>query len=402
MTNLFEDNAALKQLIRSKIQASANHRISFAEYMAAVLYMPEQGYYAQADMQLGPQGDFITSAHLGCDFGELLAEQLAEIWQRLGYPKPFNLVEMGPGQGLIADQILSYLQRHYSDCWAALDYVLVETSAALMAVQQSRLRSWQDQGVPIQWRSLSEISAESIVGCVFSNELVDALPVHRVRLTDSGLQEVYVTLSKDELGFEDTLGELSTPRLADYFEQVGIALTPETYPVGYCTEVNLAALDWLSATASKIKQGALITIDYGYPAHRYYGRSRTQGTLQCYYQHSHHNDPYRFVGHQDITAHVDFTALEKQGEICGLKTLGLTQQGLFLMALGLGDRLTALAEVTATDPASFNAALRRRDSLHRLIDPMGLGNFWVLVQSKGFPLSGDLTPLKGLTVPPLH
>ncbi|MEO0537963.1 MAG: class I SAM-dependent methyltransferase [Cyanobacteria bacterium P01_A01_bin.123] len=401
MTVQIEDNAALRHLIRTKIQGSPEQRISFAEYMAMVLYEPQEGYYTRAGVDLGPKGDFITSAHLGCDFGELLAEQFAEIWQRLGRPQPFAVVELGAGQGLIADQGLAYLQRHYPDCLAVLNYTLVETSAELIAVQQQRLKCWQDQGVAIQWRSLAEIFPESIVGCVFSNELVDAFPVHRVQLTDSGLQEVYVTLTEDGLGFQDTLGELSTPRLADYFDRVGIALTPDIYPVGYCTEVNLAALDWLSAIASKIKQGVLITIDYGYPAHRYYGRSRIQGTLQCYYRHSHHNDPYRFMGHQDITAHVDFTALENQGEICGLAPLGMTQQSLFLMALGLGDRLTALAEITATDPASINAALQRRDSLHRLIDPMGVGNFWVLVQGKGFPLSGDSAPLKGLTVPPL-
>ena len=196
------------------------------------------------------------------------------------------------------------------------------------------------------------------------------------------------------------MGELSTSRLQHYFDLVKIEISPDRYPDGYRTEVNLAALDWLETVCDRIQQGYLLTIDYGYPAERYYSPYRDQGTLQCYYRHAHHSNPYTHVGQQDITAHVDFTALENQGERCGLQTLGTTQQAMFLMALGLGDRIANLSNADETDSYSLRELLRRRQALHDLMNPMGLGNFGVLVQGKGL---GDIAQraLKGLTVPPL-
>ncbi|MGC8714963.1 MAG: SAM-dependent methyltransferase, partial [Leptodesmis sp.] len=163
----------------------------------------------------------------------------------------------------------------------------------------------------------------------------------------------------------------------------------------YQTEVNLAALEWMAAVASRLQRGYVLTIDYGYSSDRYYNPVRSQGTLQCYYQHRHHSDPYRYVGQQDITAHVDFTALQKQGERWGLDTLGFTKQGLFLMALGLGDRIAALSQSTATDAKTIQDILFRRDALQRLVDPTGLGNFGVLIQSKGVPTDQLLQGLAG-------
>jgi len=179
------------------------------------------------------------------------------------------------------------------------------------------------------------------------------------------------------------------------------------YPEGYRSEVNLAALDWLNTVAKRLQRGFLLTIDYGYPATRYYLPSRHQGTLQCYYRHQHHDDPYLYVGHQDITAHVDFTALERQGELCDLHRVGFTQQGLFLMALGLGDRIADLSRVN--DPQGQAIAgvqdvmtiMQRRQALHQLMNPMGLGGFGVLIQCKGLTTQERQHSLKGLSVPPL-
>ena len=145
----------------------------------------------------------------------------------------------------------------------------------------------------------------------------------------------------------------------------------------------------------------MLTVDYGYAAERYYSPARSQGTLQCYYQHSHHSNPYIHVGNQDITAHVDFTALERHGERYGLTTVGFTQQGLFLMALGLGDRIAELSQLSPSSELSMNDILRRRDALHALINPMGLGNFGVLVQSKGLTDREQLVVPKGLDIPPI-
>ena len=198
-----------------------------------------------------------------------------------------------------------------------------------------------------------------------ANELVDALPVHLVELHHGHLKEVWVNYAPEK-GFTTVLADISIGQLADYFEFVGIDFR-SGYAEGYRTEVNLAALDWLAQIERKLKRGYLLTIDYGYTAQRYYSPARKEGTLQCYYQHSHHNDPFIHIGEQDITAHVDFTALEKQGEKLGLEKLGFLQQGLFLMALGLGDRLATLAQPDKAQPATGKdpATLHPLQSLYR-------------------------------------
>ncbi|MGB3138644.1 MAG: class I SAM-dependent methyltransferase [Nodosilinea sp.] len=390
-------NSELYEVLRDRIRQSPGDRISFADFMELALYHPQGGYYTTKEAVLGFEGDFVTSAHLGHDFGELLAAQFAEMWAHLGRPAPFPLIEMGAGQGLVAADILGTLQNRFADCFAALSYQIVERSDRLQATQAQRLEPWAER---VAWIGLEEIPDDSITGCFFSNELVDALPVHQVVVTEAGLQEVYVTLgSRTDDSLKEAAAAPSTPRLADYFTFVGIDLNDPQYASGYRTEVHLAALDWMKTVATKLHRGYVLTIDYGYPASRYYNRARAQGTLQCYYQHAHHDNPYSHLGHQDITAHVNFTALERQGEVCGLETLGATQQAMFLMALGLGDRIAALGQIQASDPATVNLAIQRRDKLHQLINPMGLGNFVVLVQGKS--LSSKAKTLKGLTVPPM-
>ncbi|WP_026100151.1 class I SAM-dependent methyltransferase [Fortiea contorta] len=391
-------NPALCLAIANHIADSPQQRITFAEYMDMVLYNPEHGYYSSA-VKLGLKGgDFFTSVHLGADFGELLAVQFAQMWEILERPVPFFLVEMGAGQGLLATHILTYHQRHHPDLFAILEYVIVEKSPTLRQEQQQRLRD-----LPVRWCNLEDIPPNSITGCFFSNELVDAFPVHQFTLIGGELREIYVTvqkkgenlLSQSTPSFIEVTGEASTPRLAEYFDLVGIDLTQSVYEEGYRSEINLAALDWLSIVADRLQSGYVLTIDYGYPASRYYNPRRSQGTLQCYYQHRHHHNPYVNIGQQDITAHVDFTALEKWGDRCGLNLVGLTQQGLFLMVLGLSQRIAALSH----QQQSLSQLLQRREALHQLIDPSGLGSFGVLVQSKGLTQKQISQPLKGLTVP---
>jgi SAM-dependent MidA family methyltransferase len=313
---------------------------------------------------------------------------------------------MGAGQGLIVQDVLRYLHRHHFECFEALEYLIVEKSPAMIAAQQQRLQKLVDSWGRLSWKTWDEIPPHSLVGCCFSNELVDAFPVHQIAIQDGQLQEIYVTLSTEDAAnpfhFTEVVAEPSTPTLKEYFELIGLDVSAARYPNGYRSEVNLAALDWMDTVADRLQTGYLLTLDYGYPAHRYYSSTRSQGTLQCYYQHAHHSDPYVAIGRQDITAHVDFTALEKQGERCGLQTVGFTQQGLFLMALGLGDRIAALSHQSEADPAqSLSDILRRRESLHALINPLGLGNFGVLIQSKGLNDTQRQQALKGLTVPPM-
>ncbi len=396
-----DSNPALGNLIAQQIAESSQQRLTFAAYMDLALYQPQYGYYATNAAAIGAKGDFFTSPHLGADFGELLAEQFVQMWEIMQRPTPFTLVEMGAGQGLLAVDILRYLQHHHPTFVRSLEYIIVERSAALIAEQQRQALSLKDLDVQLRWSSLEALPSRSIVGCFFSNELVDALPVHQISLVAGKLQEVYVTATQGEYDtpqFGEVTGELSTPRLAAYFERIGIALTAQSYPDRYRSEVNLAALDWLQTVADRLQRGYVLTIDYGYTSARYYSPTRSQGTLQCYYQHTHHSNPYIHLGQQDITAHVDFTALEQQGEECGLKRVGFTQQSLFLMALGLGDRMAALGQSTASTVQDIQAVLRQRDALHLLINPMGLGNFGVLVQAKGLTSSESVHSLRGLTL----
>lgn len=367
--------------------------------MDLALYHPEWGYYSTQAAQMGHRGDFVTAVHLGADFGELLATQLLECWQILGCPQPYMLIEMGAGQGLLAQQILDYLQQIAPDCYTVLEYGIVERSSMLKSLQQQRLAPH-----PVTWFTWDEIPTDSIVGCCFSNELVDAFPVHWVEVQSGELWEVYVTASTHpDRVFSEVLGEPSTPALSDYFQELQLPLT--AYESGYRTEVNLAARDWIHTVCDRIHRGYLITIDYGYSAQRYYSPRRQQGTLQCYCQHAHHSDPLYKVGEQDITAHVNFTAIEQWGKAVGVETLGFIEQALFLMALGLGDRIAALSQETAQDQMAtafcqdLAPRLQRRQFLHSLIDPFGMGNFGVLLQSKGLTTTHEHHRLKGLTVP---
>ena len=398
-SNINDSNPELCALISERIAASPQQRITFAEYMDLALYHPQYGYYNGDRPNIGKQGDFITSPHWSADFAEVLGEQFVEMWQILGKPDTFAIVEMGAGRGTFAANVLQYLQQQYSDLFKILEYIIVEISPVLQAEQQQKLTNFKT----VKWCNWDEIANNSIVGCFFSNELVDALPVHQFILEKRQIREIYVAVAAEQneqsgSKFIEVVGELSNPKIAEYFDLVGIDLSASVYADGYRSEVNLAALDWMKTVAEKLQRGYLLTIDYGHPAHRYYNPRRTEGTLQCYYRHRYHSNPYINVGRQDLTAHADFTALEKQGELCGLEMMGFTQQALFLMILGVGDRIASLSanDAQVLDLTTF---LRRREALHQLIDPMGLGGFGVLLQSKGLSTGEKGKKLKGLRVP---
>lgn len=395
-SDINDSNPELCALICERIAASPQQRITFAEYMDLALYHPQHGYYNSDRQSIGKQGDFITSSHWGADFAEVLADQFVEMWEFLDRPFNFAIVEMGAGRGNFAENVLQYLQLQHPDLFHILEYIIVEVSPVLQAEQRQMLTDIKC----VKWCNWDDIVNNSIVGCFFCNELVDALPVHQFILEEGQIREIYVAAEipkneQIEIKFIEVIGEVSTPKIAEYLEFVSIDLSASVYGDGYRSEVNLAALDWMSTVAQKLQRGYLLTIDYGHPAHRYYNPRRREGTLQCYYRHRYHSNPYINVGRQDLTAHVNFTALERQGELCGLDVVGFTQQALFLMALGLGDRIAALS-TSVLDVATL---LRRREALHRAIDPMGLGGFGVLVQCKGLREEEKVRSIKGFTVP---
>ena len=387
----FSNSQALQKILARKIATSADKCISFAEYMELALYHPDYGYYNSGTVAIGKQGDFFTSSSLGKDFGELLGIQFRQMWHHLGCPNPFYVVEMGAGNGELARDILNFFQSEDELFIQSLKYVIVEQSTALIETQQKLLEPFQT--FDLTWKTWAEFADDSIVGCLFSNELVDAFPVHLIIKQSDRLKEIYLGLKEGKL--TETTQPLSSNKIARYFALVDINLLDPQYPDLYRTEVNLNALDWLATISTKLKQGYILTIDYGYTANRYYRPSRDRGTLQCYFQHRRDNNPYVNLGDRDITTHVNFTALERQGERCNLETIGFTQQGLFLMALGIGDRLNELSS------GKFDIAqiFQRRDALHQLINPTGLGGFGVLIQGKN--LTESAKSLTGLTTPPM-
>ncbi|AFY59592.1 class I SAM-dependent methyltransferase [Synechococcus sp. PCC 6312] len=380
----------LPDFLSQALLSAPDQRVTFAEFMERVLYDPTFGYYNRDSAPMGKTGDYLTSPHLSPDFGELVAVQLVQMWQALAQPALFTVVEMGAGQGVLAADILRFCQAEYPDFYQALSYVIIERSERLRETQKNQLRNWAEIDRAI-WRDWGDIPLESVVGCFLSNELVDALPVHRVCWQQGELQEIYVRLNESHNQLTEELGPLSTPGLATYFEFLGLNLTTPPYPDGYRTEVNLAALDWLTAVAHRLAQGFVLTIDYGYPATTYYHPNRSDGTLQAYYQHRHHNNPYIHLGQQDLTAHVDFTTLERWGEQQGLRSLILTHQAPWLMSLGLAERLRQNNQTSG----DINHALRRRAALQQLIDPLGLGGLRVLLQGKG---GKTLQPLRMLAL----
>ncbi|MEM7552531.1 MAG: class I SAM-dependent methyltransferase [Cyanobacteria bacterium P01_A01_bin.84] len=394
-----DSNPALCEAIANRITASPLNRITFAEYMDMVLYHPNHGYYFRKTINLGRGGDYYTSVHLGSDFGELLAVQFIQMWEIMGEPAVFHLVELGAGQGYLAADILRYIQQQQPSLHKALRYIIIEKSPALIDIQQQRLKDWK-----VRWCNIEEIRNNSILGCFFSNELLDALPIHQFEIETGDIKEIYVTTtdylvptaiddSRERSEFVEIKGEPSTLELSMYFDMVDIDI--RNYPDGYRSEVNLNTVELLEVLANKLQRGYILTIDYGYPATRYYNPRRAEGTLQCYWQHHNHNNPYINIGKQDITAHVDFTALEKWGKHYGLTKMGFTQQGLFLMSLGLGERIAALSYAKISVPE----LIQRRDCLQQLLDPLGLGGFGVFVHSKGLLERESSQALKGFIEP---
>ena len=383
------NSQALYKIVSNSIAKNQQSRITFAEYMNLVLYHSDYGYYSSGIVDIGKKGDFFTSVALGKDFGELLAIQLQEMWLKLDCPELFTVVEMGAGNGDLARDILNYWENNHPELINHLQYVIVEKSLSLQQLQQAKLEDFE-QRINIKWQPWEYILDNSLIGCCFSNELIDAFPVHRIAVNGNKLQEIYLTIEPN--GIKEIQDEVSTEDIYRYFDLVGIDFSNIEYPQNYQTEVNLAALNWLETVSKKMNKGYILTIDYGYPAVKYYHPQRSQGTLQCYYQHRHHNNPYVNLGQQDITAHVDFTALENKGKNCNLETIGFTKQGMFLMALGLGDRLNELSN----GKYNIMEVLQRRDALHQLINPLGLGGFGVLIQGKN--LTKEQHSLQGLNI----
>lgn len=310
----------LERIIQEEIASSGP--ITFRRYMELALYHPEHGYYTSGRAQVGRGGDFFTNVSVGSLFGRLLARQFIEVWKNLGEPEDFSIVEQGAHEGQFAADVLGEIERAAPDCLAATTYRIIEPSPKLAAEQRKRLA-----GCPVDWRaSINEL--QPFVGVHFSNELIDAFPVHVVEWTGAEWRERHVAAQGGEFVF--TAGELSSPAA-----RAACAVIPRPLPAGYVTEVNPGAVQWLRETAAALEQGYILAIDYGHLREEYYDPARSSGTLAAYAKHRRENNPLRRPGEIDLTAHVNFSALIEAADEAGLKSIGYTDQHHFMVALGM-------------------------------------------------------------------
>ena len=360
--------------------------LSFARFMELALYDPWHGYYmTQAVGQdqssrerIGLEGDFYTAPELSPMLAKTLVRQVLEIDAQLGHPDPFTFVEMGGGNGTFATDFLQHCQAVSPDFLNRLYYQLIERSPYLQSLQESRIResmqTWGDR--QLTWKSsVEQLDRDSVTGVMFSNELVDAFPVHRVRYDNHHLQEIFVDYDGGQ--FVERLGPLSSPKLEEYVHQHDVVLDE-----GQTSELHVAAEEWMTRVACAFHRGMMITVDYGHTGSDYYTSDRKDGTFLCYYQHSISTNPYARVGEQDMTAHVNFSALAKRGKECGLLPVGFTTLANWLMGLGVEEM------VEDQDPESHEV-----QALSQLLRPHGMGTtFKVFVQQKGI----ESVPLQGL------
>ena len=350
-------------------------RVTFAEFMELALYWPEGGYYAGASNRIGSQGDFYTSPMVHPAFGGLISVQLFQMWQLLGEPPLFTVVEYGCGNGQLGRDILTSSQRLSDSFQSALNYVGVER-------QISAGSSEDNLSFPVVH---PEAAPNQITGCVLSNELLDAFPVHQVRLQNGELREIYVALENEQL--TEQLGPPSTLALADRLRGLGITLEE-----GQTAEINLKLADWYREVSESLDAGFVLTIDYGREARELYSpEQRMRGTFTTFYRHTQTDAPLRRVGDQDMTSQVDFTSAIKEGRRAGLAPLGLTTQERFLSNLGMDRWQRQLVSLGLPQ----NQTHANRAGMVDLVRAGGLGDFKVLIQSKNVNNVDD-TPLWGL------
>jgi SAM-dependent MidA family methyltransferase len=367
----------LATIIRDEIAASGP--ITFARYMELALYHSEFGYYRSVRRRPGRSGDFITSPELHPFFGLTIGRHLAWWWDRLGRPKPVTVVEYGSGIGGLAYDTIAGMIDTEPDLRDVLRYRLNEVNShrlaeALAAMDESGLGDIvaADDGAPV-------------TGVVLANEVADAFPVHRLHWTGIGFEEIRVNWRENE-GFVDVPGPLS-PEMSAWDPEATLAregLALESLPDGARLEVSPGAAAWMAEVADRIERGYVLLIDYGYPAAELYADHRLAGLLRVYDQHTVSDNPYGAPGEQDITAHVDFSALIAAGKSRGLDLVGLTTQADFLADAGLGDFLVSLQQ---EPDVAVEEYYRAQAAVFRLIDPGGLGRFRVLGMARGVALT---------------
>ncbi len=368
------DRGPRREILR---RIESKGRITFAEFMEVALYFEDGGYYTAKEGRWGEGGDYITSIDVSPVFSRVMGVAISEMWEKLGSPVDFVLIEAGAGRGFLSLDILSALKVIKPELYEVISLVLVEKNPFLRQAPSEK----------VSWSEVLPEAGSVKNGIIISNELIDSFPFHRVAFDRMAVKEVYVTREGDDL--VDTEGPLSTKEIGRYLEE-----TEVEFIEGQRAEVNLMAGPWIEQAAAILKRGFVITIDYGLPAKELYGVDRMGGTLMCHYRHKSNFTPYERIGAQDITSHVDFTHLCRRGEKAGLSLCGFTTQKNFLLGLGILEELVDTGEMRVSDyeKVKYNRAIAG------LIAPGGMGDiFKVLVQYKGGVNGSEAPALKGFS-----
>lgn len=374
------DSAALKlsQQLTQLIQRRINRfgPITFAQFMQMALYTPEWGYYANDLTKIGAGGDFTTAPEISPLFSQCIANQA---WQVLDQMAQGSILEFGAGRGTMAKDILTHLA---TDADRIEHYYILELSAALRA-QQIETISQLPETLRNKVKWLDQLPNQPFNGVILANEVLDAMPVERLRLEPEQQLHAYVTWNEAKQAFDWHYQPISDPKLqkiANRLEQ-SIGQAPAR---GYHAELNLNMQPWLASIEGFLHQGLLLLIDYGYPRKELWQAARYMGTLRCHYQQRAHNNPFWYPGLQDITAHVDFTALAESAYAAQLKVAGYTTQSHFLMSSGL-------LEASVNPDQDIISQLQISQQIKRLTLPDEMGeSFKVMALSKHFdhPLLG--------------
>ena len=362
----------LAEKIRNHLRRSGP--VPFSSFMGMALYDADLGYYARGPGRTGRSGDFFTSVSVGPVFGELMAGQFCEVWEQLGQPADFVILERGASDGAFARDVLTWITTQRPDFAAALTYWIDEPLPRLAVAQQENLAAFAGK---VQWGCPA-----AATGVFFANELLDAIPFRRVRFTAGGWRELCVGLEGDDFAWVET-------EVLDGATQRRLTLLGTDFPEGYETEIAPAVASEMRLASAAIARGALFLFDYGYSAAEYYGPSRRTGTLRCYRQHLAHEDPFDAVGETDITAHVDFTFATRAALAAGCSLAGFLDQGRFLT----GAAESAIRAMDGRMPGPETTRWLRQ--FQTLTHPTQMGRlFHALVLGKDLPADFQLTGLR--------
>ena len=321
--------------------------IPFSQYMEMALYEPGLGYYSAGLHKLGRSGDFVTSPELGPLFAACLAAQAEEIGSLMEH---YEVLEVGAGTGRLAVDFLGQFRPET----APDRYLILERSADLRQVQQDLIAkeapAWLDR---VTW--LDEPPADHWQGVLIANEVIDALPVERFRISNGRIEQACVSESETGLDWTARPAPTELEAAVRHLETD----TGKVFADAYCSEIQLQLPAWLHSLTENLVRGLALFIDYGYPRSEFYLPERSDGTLMCHYRHQAHDDPFYWPGLQDITAWVDFTALAEAADACGLDVEGYTSQSMFLLACGLEGILRKKASESSDDGMALNNEVRQ-------------------------------------------